>query len=137
MNAIITGGGGDIGGASARLLASRGANVLVVDANLGAAESVAREINEHTGATSVAQFELADVALGADVRRYVAAATAAWGPIDAVVHAAGIAGPAAQLPDFDGLEPVPFGLLGRGGGDHEWRARRLHRRVHSRDGEHL
>jgi NAD(P)-dependent dehydrogenase (short-subunit alcohol dehydrogenase family) len=26
---------------------------------------------------------------------------AAWGPIDAVVHAAGITGPAAPLPEFD------------------------------------
>jgi NAD(P)-dependent dehydrogenase (short-subunit alcohol dehydrogenase family) len=33
MNVIITGGGGDIGSACARLLASRGAPVLVADAD--------------------------------------------------------------------------------------------------------
>jgi NAD(P)-dependent dehydrogenase (short-subunit alcohol dehydrogenase family) len=42
--------------------------------------------------------------VAADVRRYVAAATVAWGPVDAVVRAAGLPGPAAELPDFDEAE---------------------------------
>lgn len=46
MNVIITGGGGDIGSACARLLASRGATVLVADADRARAEDVASEINE-------------------------------------------------------------------------------------------
>ena len=46
MNAIVTGGGGDIGGACARLLTSNGATVLVVDADLAAAQRVATEINQ-------------------------------------------------------------------------------------------
>jgi 3alpha(or 20beta)-hydroxysteroid dehydrogenase len=103
MNAIITGDGGDIGGACARLLASRGAKVLVVDADRARAEHVAREINENPQTTAVAEAIAADVSVSADVRRYVAAA-AAHGPIDAVVHAAGIAGPAAPMPDFDEAE---------------------------------
>jgi NAD(P)-dependent dehydrogenase (short-subunit alcohol dehydrogenase family) len=98
MNAIITGGGGDIGGACARLLASRGAEVLVVDADRAAAEVVAREINEANDAAAV--VAVADVSRAGDVRRYVAQA-AALGPVDAVVHAAGVAGPGALLPDFD------------------------------------
>jgi NAD(P)-dependent dehydrogenase (short-subunit alcohol dehydrogenase family) len=101
MNAIITGGGGDIGGACARLLASSGARVLVVDADRAAAEKVAEEINQSTNAAGVATA--ADVSRSADVRRYVAEA-AARGPIDALVHAAGVAGPAALLPDFDEAE---------------------------------
>jgi NAD(P)-dependent dehydrogenase (short-subunit alcohol dehydrogenase family) len=98
MNAIVTGGGGDIGGACARLLAASGATVVVVDLDPVAAESVAAEINQTIGNAAVS--EVADVSLSADVRRYVAAA-AARGPIDAVVHAAGVAGPAAPLADFD------------------------------------
>jgi NAD(P)-dependent dehydrogenase (short-subunit alcohol dehydrogenase family) len=101
MNAIVTGGGGDIGGACARLLADQGATVLVVDADLTAAERVAKEINQKIGEASAAVG--ADVSLSADVGRYVAAA-AKRGPIDAIVHAAGLAGPAAQLPDFDEAE---------------------------------
>jgi NAD(P)-dependent dehydrogenase (short-subunit alcohol dehydrogenase family) len=102
MNAIITGGAGDIGGACVRLLSATGAHVLIVDADLAAAERLAAEING-TGA-AVALVEVADVSLGADVRRYVAAATDAWGAVDAVVHAAGIPGPAAELPGFDEAE---------------------------------
>jgi NAD(P)-dependent dehydrogenase (short-subunit alcohol dehydrogenase family) len=99
MNAIVTGGGGDIGGACARLLASRGANVLIVDADSEAAALRAHEINRE--GTGRALAEAADVSIAADVRRYVAAASDAWGPVDAVVHAAGIAGPAAPLAEFD------------------------------------
>jgi NAD(P)-dependent dehydrogenase (short-subunit alcohol dehydrogenase family) len=103
VNAIITGGGGDIGGACARLLARRGAKVLVVDADRARAELVTRDINENTDTTSGADAIVADVSLSADVRRYVAAA-GAHGPIDAVVHAAGVTGPAAPMTDFDEAE---------------------------------
>jgi NAD(P)-dependent dehydrogenase (short-subunit alcohol dehydrogenase family) len=101
MNAIITGGGGDIGGACARLLATRGANVLVVDSDRVAAERVAHEINRATAGRATAAS--ADVSQSADVQRYVATA-AAVDRIDSVVHAAGIAGPAAPLPEFDEAE---------------------------------
>jgi NAD(P)-dependent dehydrogenase (short-subunit alcohol dehydrogenase family) len=101
MNVIVTGAGGDIGGACARLLASKGGHVLVVDADLGAAERVMQGINgDRAGrATAIA----ADVSVSAEVQQYVAAA-AAHGRIDAVVHAAGITGPAAPLPEFDEAE---------------------------------
>ncbi len=73
----------------------------VVDADRGAAENVAQEINQAGDAAAV--VAAADVSRSADVRRYVAQA-AARGPIDAVVHAAGIAGPAPPLPEFDEAE---------------------------------
>jgi NAD(P)-dependent dehydrogenase (short-subunit alcohol dehydrogenase family) len=103
MNTIITGGAGDIGGACARLLATRAANLLIVDADQARAEDLARKINQNTGSTALAEAIVADVSLSADVRRYVDAATA-HGPIDAIVHAAGVAGPAAPMPDFDEAE---------------------------------
>jgi NAD(P)-dependent dehydrogenase (short-subunit alcohol dehydrogenase family) len=98
MNAIITGGGGDIGSACARLLASSGSDVVVVDADPDAAERVADEINHRSGGRAVAAP--ADVSVASDVERYVAVA-AARGPVDAVVHAAGVAGPLAPLPELD------------------------------------
>ena len=98
MNVIITGGAGDIGSACARLLASHGSDVLVVDFEGDAAERVAREINERGEGRAVATS--ADVAIAADVQRYVERARA-HGPIDGLVHAAGITGPAAPLPEFD------------------------------------
>lgn len=101
MNAIVTGAGGDIGSACARRLASSGSNVAVVDADIEAAERVSREINQEAEGRAIAIA--ADVSIAADVRRYVARAIA-WGPIDGVVHAAGIAGLAAPLPEFDERE---------------------------------
>ena len=47
--AIITGGGNGIGRASAKMLAEFGANVVVSDYNLKAAEQVADEINDEGG----------------------------------------------------------------------------------------
>lgn len=103
MNAIVTGGGGDIGGACARLLATKGATVVVVDADLVAAERLAQEIDQRSDYTALAEAVGADVSVSDDVRRYVEVA-AAEGPIHAVVHAAGVAGPAAPMPEFDEAE---------------------------------
>jgi NAD(P)-dependent dehydrogenase (short-subunit alcohol dehydrogenase family) len=100
MNTIITGGGGDIGSACARRLATGTGHLLIVDADHARAEHVAREINQGTGSAGFAEAIAADVSQAADVRNYVTAA-AGHGPIDAIVHAAGIAGPAAPMPDFD------------------------------------
>jgi NAD(P)-dependent dehydrogenase (short-subunit alcohol dehydrogenase family) len=82
------------------LLATTATHVLIVDADEARAEQVARHVNQQTDTTAVAQPIAADVSRAPDVRRYVAAA-ASHGPIDAIVHAAGVAGPAAPLPDFD------------------------------------
>jgi NAD(P)-dependent dehydrogenase (short-subunit alcohol dehydrogenase family) len=98
MSVIITGGGGDIGSACARVLASRGVNVLVVDADSEAAERFAGDVNKRPEGRATAAT--ADVSVAADVQRYVALAIGS-GPIDGVVHAAGIAGPAAPLPEFE------------------------------------
>jgi NAD(P)-dependent dehydrogenase (short-subunit alcohol dehydrogenase family) len=102
MNVIVPGGGGDIGGACARLLAARGADVLIVDLNGGTAELLASEINQGTAGRAFART--ADVAVADGVRGYVQAAVDAWGIIDGVVHAAGVAGPATPLPAFDEAE---------------------------------
>jgi NAD(P)-dependent dehydrogenase (short-subunit alcohol dehydrogenase family) len=79
------------------------ANLLIVDVDQSCAEHVARELNQDSNSTAAAEAIAADVSLSADVRRYVAAA-AAHGPIDGIVHAAGVAGPAAPMPELDEAE---------------------------------
>ena len=53
--AIVTGGGSGLGEAIAKLLATRGAKVVVSDINLKGAERVAREIADAGGSASAVQ----------------------------------------------------------------------------------
>jgi NAD(P)-dependent dehydrogenase (short-subunit alcohol dehydrogenase family) len=97
--AIVTGAGGGLGRAHARLLASRGARVVVNDYGgprdgLGAggsamADAVVREIEEAGGAAIASDESVAERA-GAD--QLVARALDAWGRVDIVVNNAGITG---------------------------------------------
>src|SRR5580700_4245745 len=80
--AIVTGGGGGIGGATAHALAREGAAVLVVDINDAAAERVVLEI-ESTGGRALA-FR-ADLSEEADVMAAIAEAVARFGRLD-VLH---------------------------------------------------
>ena len=90
---IITGAGGGIGAATARVLADRGATVVLADRNLGAAEPVARQI-EAAGGTAVAMP--VDVASRAEVVNLVSAVTDRFGQLDVMVNNAGV-GPVSFL----------------------------------------
>ena len=85
LAAVVTGGGSGIGQAAARLLASRGARVAVLDLNPG---------DEFTGVK-------ADVSDDASVRAAVAAAAGRLGGLDIVVNNAGVGaiGTVADNPD--------------------------------------
>ena len=93
-SAIITGGAGGIGAATAERLADRGYAVLVVDRDGEAAEAVAHRIGKP--ATAIA----ADVSDEADVAGYVAAAVERYGRIDAFFNNAGIEGDIAHVEDY-------------------------------------
>src|SRR5215218_501881 len=79
--ALVTGGAGGIGAATARRLAAEGARVAVGDLDLEGARSVAAEID---GVAT--ELDVADMA---SVGRAVAAATAGLGPVDVLVNNAG------------------------------------------------
>ncbi len=80
--AIVTGGGGGIGGATARALAREGASVVVVDIDEEAAERVAEGIAEAGG--DAAPYR-ADLSEEAEVVSAVAFATSRFGRLD-VLH---------------------------------------------------
>jgi NAD(P)-dependent dehydrogenase (short-subunit alcohol dehydrogenase family) len=80
--AIVTGGGGGIGGATARALTREGAAVLVVDINDDAAQRVVLDI-ESTGGR--AQAFRADLSEEAEVMATIAEAVARFGRLD-VLH---------------------------------------------------
>ncbi|ROO85805.1 NAD(P)-dependent dehydrogenase (short-subunit alcohol dehydrogenase family) [Actinocorallia herbida] len=83
--AVVTGAGGGIGRAHALLLAARGASVVVAD--VGGAEEVVAEIEKAGGSAVAATASIATAEGGASV---VAAALAAFGRLDVVLHNAGI-----------------------------------------------
>jgi NAD(P)-dependent dehydrogenase (short-subunit alcohol dehydrogenase family) len=80
--AIVTGGGGGIGGATARALAREGASVLVVDVKEDAADAVAAGIRD---AGDVAASFRGDLSEEREVEASVAYAVAQFGRLD-VLH---------------------------------------------------
>jgi 2-hydroxycyclohexanecarboxyl-CoA dehydrogenase len=84
--AIVTGGGGGIGGATCRRFAEAGTRVAVMDRDAEAAERVAGAI---AAAGGTARAFSCDITQYEQVRRAVADAEAALGPIDILVNNAG------------------------------------------------
>jgi NAD(P)-dependent dehydrogenase (short-subunit alcohol dehydrogenase family) len=98
--AIITGGSGGIGLATARRFIKEGARVLLVDLAREALESAARELGEHVACS------VADVSSAEDTQRYVHEAVSRFGGVDIVFANAGIEGTVRPLTetlveDFD------------------------------------
>jgi len=91
--AIVTGGAGGIGGATARRLSAEGAHVVVVDLDGERAAEVAASLPGDALAVA------ADVALEEDVERYSMAAVERFGRIDLHHLNAGIPGTLAPMPD--------------------------------------
>jgi NAD(P)-dependent dehydrogenase (short-subunit alcohol dehydrogenase family) len=94
--AIITGAGRGIGRSIALRLAQDGADVVVADIDLPAAEEVTLEI-EQTGRRALA-LEM-DVTQKAQVRAAMERAVAEFGRLDILVNNAGILGPTTSLVD--------------------------------------
>ncbi len=88
--AIVTGGGGGIGGSLAEHLAAAGASVLVADLDERSAAAVADSVNAaHPGAALAAGADVSDPAA---IARLIAAAEDAFGPVDVYFANAGITG---------------------------------------------
>jgi 3-oxoacyl-[acyl-carrier protein] reductase len=96
--AIVTGGGGEIGRATAMRLAGEGGTVVIVDSDKDQAEKVAAEITSAGGQAWAIQT---DVAERDQVEAMASAAFDRHGRIDVLCNIAGIAPPAPLLETGD------------------------------------
>lgn len=85
--AIVTGGGGGIGSAICKRLASEGGTVVVTDANLDGAKQVAMQIVASGGKAEAIK---ADISKAAECHRLVKEVLAKHGRIDILVNNAGL-----------------------------------------------
>jgi NAD(P)-dependent dehydrogenase (short-subunit alcohol dehydrogenase family) len=93
-SAIVTGGASGMGEATVRLLAERGAKVLVADRNGEGAAAVAKDVGEAAVPFTV------DVSQADECAAMVAAAREAFGGLDAAVNCAGVSeGTGTRLAD--------------------------------------
>jgi NAD(P)-dependent dehydrogenase (short-subunit alcohol dehydrogenase family) len=84
--AIVTGGAGGIGAATARLMAARGARVVVADIAFDAAQALATEL---PGALAVA----VDLEHQSSIKAMVATVVAHYGQLDILINNAALLGP--------------------------------------------
>src|ERR1041385_4794654 len=96
--ALITGGGGGIGRATALGFALRGAKVMVVDHDAESGKVTTDVVVQRGGD---ARFVAADVTKSASVQDYVKATLDAYGRIDCFFNNAGIEGKGAHTAEHD------------------------------------
>jgi NAD(P)-dependent dehydrogenase (short-subunit alcohol dehydrogenase family) len=110
--ALVTGGGGGIGEATARLFAEEGGAVALVDVDRRAADTAAAAIAAAVPGASVVPLA-ADVAREPEARRAVADAVSRLGALHALVNVAGIRvyAPLAEATDEDWRRIVDVNVL--------------------------
>lgn len=109
---VITGGASGIGAASARLLAERGAQVVISDVNAEAGQALLAEINA-SGATCF--FHQADVSDVDQVLALVSFSNKAMGGIDVMINNAGVdhkPAPLTDIPQADFDRNIAINLTG-------------------------
>jgi NAD(P)-dependent dehydrogenase (short-subunit alcohol dehydrogenase family) len=99
--AIITGGAGQIGYATARSLAGAGADLMLVDIR---AEALAARHGELQTLGVRVETHVADVSKSSDVAAYVASALQTFGRIDAFFNNAGVEGKLGPTHEYDEAE---------------------------------
>lgn len=97
---IITGAGMGLGYAAAKELASKGANLVLVDYNEKSLGDVQAEISNIYPDVKIITV-LADVSKEEDVKNYVDEAVKAFGRIDGLYNNAGIEGKQASITEYD------------------------------------
>lgn len=97
-NVIVTGGGSGIGEATAKLLAARGAKVMVADLSGDQAKKVADAIVNDGGTAKALAVDVTDYAA---VESMVGDTVAAFGRLDGAVNNAGVSGESNPVGAYD------------------------------------
>lgn len=99
MTALVTGGASGLGEASARRLASLGANVIILDRDADRGAMVAKEIGNN------ARFAKTDVTSEADIQGAIDLAKSDFGAVNILVNCAGV-GMAMRTTSKNGPHPL-------------------------------
>jgi NAD(P)-dependent dehydrogenase (short-subunit alcohol dehydrogenase family) len=94
---LVTGGGSGLGQAAARILAGRGAGVMVADLN---EDGGAATVEQCEAAGGEAVFTRADVTRNDEVAALVDATVKRWGRLDGALNNAGTTGPSKPTADY-------------------------------------
>jgi 3alpha(or 20beta)-hydroxysteroid dehydrogenase len=98
--AIITGAAGEIGRATAKLLAQSGCNIVAVDLKQDAVDQLVQELQQLTGGEGKAIGIAADVSREEDVQRYAQKAFETFGGVHIFFNNAGIEGSIKALHEY-------------------------------------
>jgi rhamnulose-1-phosphate aldolase/alcohol dehydrogenase len=111
--AVVTGGASGIGRASARLLAERGAHVVIADLNGKGAQDVADELIATHGLRRALALSV-DVTDERAVERMIAESVRAYGGVDVLVASAGLASSAPITETTVAMWESNYAVLARG-----------------------
>ena len=98
--AVVTGGGGRIGGEDCRTLAAEGADVVPLDVDVDGAAEVAEEINETAGGGDAMAVEC-DLTDRADVAEAMDEVRDEFGGVDILVNNAAMVDARSRIADYD------------------------------------
>jgi 3-oxoacyl-[acyl-carrier protein] reductase len=113
--AVITGGDSGMGLATAKILASEGANIILSDKTDEELKEAAEEVRQHAKDNNTVIAVTADVTKNEEVLQLAARAKEEFGGANMLVHCAGIRGAAGdflKLTDEDWYESIDVDLMG-------------------------